>query len=176
MYKKNRLRQKRRPWRGRVCRSWAACCAVAGSRRPVAMPRRPLPFRRWPLPLPQPPGRVDAGRYAPSGLSLPHRCARGPLPLTSRGRLRRPAPIPARAQNRRPRSAAPPRCRAAQMLFPATSRQRSSVSVPFPVRTESVQPALFGFIPLTDNGFTVNTLLIFPPRKSGREINEVADL
>ena len=40
------------------------------------------------------PVQAGFGRYAPSGLSFPLRFARGPLPLTSRGRLRRPKPGP----------------------------------------------------------------------------------
>ncbi len=58
-----------------------------------------------------PPGRKGFGRYAPSGLSLPLRFACGPLPLTSRGRLRRPKPIPAglpkSSKSSRPEHSAP---------------------------------------------------------------------
>ncbi len=149
MYKKNRLRQKPRSWRGRVCRSWAACCAVADGRCPV--------------PAARPGGRRTVrpfGAIPPTSLRSWAPPAHEPRAATPSGAHPGPGAKPAPAQCR------PPRCRAAQVLFPATSRQRSSVSVPFPVRPESVQPALFGFIPLTDNGFTVNTLLISPPRKS----------
>ena len=169
MYKKNRLRQKPRSWRGRVCRSWAACCAVAGPGRPVVL----SPMAVALVPAARPGGRRTVrpfGAIPPTSLRSWAPPAHEPRAATPSGAHPGPGAKPAPAQCR------PPRCRAAQVLFPATSRQRSSVSVPFPVRPESVQPALFGFIPLTDNGFTVNTLLIFPPRKSGREINEVADL
>ena len=61
--------------------------------------------------VPWRPGRVGFGRYAPSGLSLPLRFACGPLPLTSRGRLRRPKPLPAglpkSSRSTRPEHSAP---------------------------------------------------------------------
>ena len=146
------------------------CC-----RRFPAAPRWPLSCRRRPLPCPSRP----AG-WTPDCTPLrgyPSHIAALVGPSRSRAAGGYAGRRPSRSGRKTgARAVPPPRCRAAQVLFPATSRQRSSVSVPFPVRPESVQPALFGFIPLTDNGFTVNTLLIFPPRKSGREINEVADL
>ena len=136
------------------------CC-----RRFPAAPRWPLSCRRRPLPCPSRP----AGR-TPDGTPLrgyPSHIAALVGPSRSRAAGGYAGRRPSRSGRKTgARAVPPPRCRAAQVLFPATSRQRSSVSVPFPVRPESVQPALFGFIPLTDNGFTVNTLLIFPPRKS----------
>jgi len=168
------------------------CCRR--SRRPVALPHPPGPGRPvvlspvpgGPLPCPiRPAGRLCCRRFPAARCPVPaarpggRRTVRpfGAIPPTSLRSWAPPAHEPRAATpsgahpgpGAKPAPAQcrpPPRCRAAQVLFLATSRQRSSVSVPFPVRPESVQPALFGFIPLTDNGFTVNTLLIFPPRKS----------